>query len=119
MANVKKLDMAEFENLKKSGGLILVDFWAAWCGPCRTMTPIFEELSSDKDLQKIQFYSCDADANEELVTLFGVQGIPAFFLINLPGNDQFDPKTDIAGEYVGVKAKAVFKESLQQDLAKV
>ncbi len=57
---------------------MLVDFWAAWCGPCRAMAPTFEKAAQTLEPQA-RFVKVDVDANRELAAELGVQGIPALF----------------------------------------
>ena len=59
----------------------LIDFYAEWCGPCKIMEPIFEELA--KDYQgKVEFKRIDVEAEQEFAGKFGVQSIPTFVLLN-------------------------------------
>ncbi|MDO4864074.1 MAG: thioredoxin [Ruminococcus sp.] len=64
----------EFEAVEKSKAAI-VDFNATWCGPCRMLAPILEELSEEYD--DVDFYACDVDENGELAVKYGIQSIPA------------------------------------------
>ena len=57
---------------------VLVDFWAAWCGPCRVMDPILDEIAADRDDLKI--VSLDVDTQQELVLKYGVMSMPTFML---------------------------------------
>ena len=63
-----------FEELAKKEGILLVDWWASWCGPCRAFAPVFEQ-SSNK-YPDITFGKIDTDANQELSGAFGIQSIP-------------------------------------------
>ncbi len=62
----------------------LIDFYADWCGPCKTAAPILEELSKDY-VGKVIIYKIDTQVERELAGVFGVSGIPAFLYIPLEG----------------------------------
>jgi thioredoxin 1 len=62
----------------------LIDFYADWCGPCKTAAPILEELSNDY-AGKITIYKIDTQVERELAGVFGVSGIPAFLYIPMEG----------------------------------
>ena len=67
----------KFENLRKNP-LTLVDFWAAWCGPCRMMAPILEELAAETE--GVVFAKVDVDQNPEMVMGLGITSIPTLML---------------------------------------
>jgi len=58
---------------------VLVDFWAEWCGPCRQLSPIIDELSKDK-ADKIEVFKINIDKNPEIPTKHGIRGIPTMIL---------------------------------------
>lgn len=68
-------------NEEIKNGLVLLDFYASWCGPCRMLTPVLEELEETNKQIKILKIDVDEEANVELVRKFNIQSIPALFLI--------------------------------------
>jgi len=62
----------------------MIDFYADWCGPCKTAAPILEELSKEY-ANKITIYKIDTQVEQELAAVFGISGIPAFLYIPLNG----------------------------------
>jgi thioredoxin len=66
----------------------IIDFYADWCGPCKTMTPIMEELAT-KYKDEIYVYKIDTEAERELASLFHVRAIPYFLLIPMNQAPQF------------------------------
>jgi thioredoxin 1 len=67
------------QDVLKSTKPVLVDFWAEWCGPCRQLLPIVEELSTEM-AGKIDVYKVNIDKNPETPTKYGVRGIPTLIL---------------------------------------
>ncbi|MGV3656804.1 MAG: thioredoxin [Chitinophagaceae bacterium] len=62
----------------------IIDFYADWCGPCKAVAPVLEELSETyKD--KVDIYKLDTDAEQELSAMFGIQSIPTFLFIPMEG----------------------------------
>lgn len=101
MDNMKHIEgSAELEALLGENNLVLVDFWALWCGPCRMMAPVFEESSEDF-VGKVVFAKVNVDDNRELAKKYRIMSIPQLLLFengevkeNIVGvSDQ--PKEDI------------------------
>lgn len=79
MSEIKHLSDQDFdEYLLKSDKPVLVDFWAEWCGPCRALSPILEEVASEKN--DIVFAKLNIDDNPEAAARYGVMSIPTLIL---------------------------------------
>lgn len=101
-----KLNLANFEEeVLKSEGLILVDFWAEWCGPCKMMGPILEELAKEFEGKSIKIAKCNVDDNNELAQKYEIMSIPAFKVFK-NGN--------VIDEWVGAQPKEALKQRLEK-----
>jgi thioredoxin 1 len=85
---------------------VLVDFWAAWCPPCRLMNPILDELAAARE--DIKIVSVDADEEQDLAARYGVLGLPTFVL--------FDNGAPVS-TLVGARPKRRLESELEQALA--
>tara|TARA_B100000401_G_C52705590_1_gene671270 strand:+ start:289 stop:615 length:327 start_codon:yes stop_codon:yes gene_type:complete len=80
MSKIKDLNHENFENEISNSTLpVLVDFWAEWCGPCKTLTPILEELSLELE-KKLQVAKVNLDENQDLASKFSIRSIPTLLL---------------------------------------
>ncbi|MBX7147932.1 thioredoxin [bacterium] len=96
-ANVKTATDDNFATeVLNSGKPSLVDFWAVWCGPCRALAPIIDELA-DENVGKINVFKLNVDDNPNVAAQFGIRGIPTVLFFK-------DGK--VAQQSVGVSAKA-------------
>lgn len=77
IAYVTNLNNENYDEFVKDG-IVLVDIWATWCGPCKMISPIVDEISSDY-VDRIKVGKCDADANRDKVMELGVRNIPTIF----------------------------------------
>lgn len=91
---------------KTSKGIVLIDFFATWCGPCRMMAPILNDLK-DEFGEKIEIYKVDVDDNESLARQFSVMSIPTLVLFvdgqmkeKHVGLMQQDELSEIIGKYL-------------------
>ena len=91
-----------FESLKTGNLPLVVDFWATWCGPCRMMAPIIEELANEYD-GKVVVGKCDVEDCEELAAEFGIRNIPTIL---------FFKDGDVVDKIVGAQPKAKLVEKI-------
>ncbi len=103
----KVFDYLTEREWKYKGSLpCVIDFWAEWCGPCRMLAPIFEELATEY-AGKVLFYKVDTDAEQELAMVFGIRSIPSLLFVPLSGKPQMA---------VGALPKPTLKEIIEKEL---
>jgi thioredoxin 1 len=104
---IKHVTDASFEaDVLKSGKPVLVDYWAEWCGPCKAIAPILDELSTQYG-DKLQIAKMNVDENSEVPGKFGIRGIPTLMLFK---------DGELAGTLVGAHPKAKFTAFLDSHL---
>jgi thioredoxin 1 len=81
------IDNSNFDALAAGDKLVVIDFWAQWCGPCRALTPIIEEVAAEYEGRAI-IGKCDTDSNNEIAMQFGVRNIP--MIVFLKGGEVKD-----------------------------
>ena len=83
-------------------GLVVVDFWAEWCGPCRMVGPVIEEISGEYE-GKAVVGKVDVDANQEFAAKYGVRNIPTVLMFK---------NGEVVGRQVGVAPKKVYTDAI-------
>jgi len=85
-------------------GLVLVDFWAPWCGPCKMIAPVLEELDADMG-EKVKIVKLDVDDNQETASKFGVMSIPTLLVLK---------NGEVVDKVVGFQPKESLEELLNK-----
>ncbi len=102
MSDVKHLNSANFEELT-SKGLVLIDFWATWCGPCRMLGPVLDQVADEMGDEAV-VGKINIDEEQDLAVKFGVRSIPAIFILK---------DGEVVESFVGVKDKSTLVNSLK------
>ena len=105
---ISALTQENFEKeVLQSATPVLVDFWAEWCGPCKMIAPLLDELA-DEYQGKVKIGKVNIDDQQALATKYGIRAIPTLLLIN---------KGQVAEQMVGAKSKRDLKASLDKAIA--
>ncbi|MFM8470701.1 MAG: thioredoxin [Limisphaerales bacterium] len=103
--SIVNVSEASFEaDVLKSATPVLVDFWAEWCGPCKMLLPVLNELSTEY-AGKVKIAKVNVDQNGMLASQYGIQSIPALL---------FFKGGQVVGQTVGVRSKKDLKAQLDQ-----
>jgi thioredoxin 1 len=94
------------EDVLKAQGPVLVDFWAAWCGPCKMIAPVLDELSKEYG-EQVKICKMDVDANKETPAKFNIRGIPTLMIFKNGAAE---------GTKVGALSRAQLKEFIDSNL---
>ena len=106
MTDIKNLSLDNFDNEVSSSNLpVLVDFWAEWCGPCKSLGPILEEISNDLE-GKLKVAKVNLDENQDLAMKYSIRSIPTLLLFKkgelIDTKVGLLPKSDLV-EWLGSK----------------
>lgn len=103
MSKTVDIDEASFDRMVlEAKAPVLVDFWATWCGPCRRVAPIIEQLSEEYD-GKVEFGKVDVDRNPSLASKYGLKSIPALLLFK---------DGELVSSMIGFRTREQIRESL-------
>lgn len=107
MSNLRNVTDDTFEEVVLKSELpVLVDFWADWCGPCKMVAPVLEQLATELE-GKLTIVKLNADENQETVREYGVMGLPT---LNLYKNGE------VVKQIVGAKPKRLIEKELEEHL---
>ena len=85
---------------------VLVDFWAEWCGPCKMIGPVLEELSTELD-NKIKIVKVNVDENNQTAVKFSIRSIPTLMMIK---------DGEVKAQHIGAASKSQIKEFINQNI---
>ncbi len=94
---------ANFEGLVSGDKPVMVDFWAEWCGPCRMITPIIEELAAEYEGKAI-IGKVNVDENDEITGQYGIRNIPTILYFK---------NGEVVDKFVGAGQKSVLEDKLK------
>lgn len=107
MTKVQKTSIESWEkDVLRSNIPVLVDFWADWCGPCRMVAPVLEELAGEYD-GKIRFLKLNVDENQDVAREYEIYSIPTLLLFK---------DGQVVGQHIGAAPKDVIRRFIEESL---
>ncbi len=103
---MKQLNGDEFKKVIEGEKLVVVDFYADWCMPCRYLSPVLEKLSKEYDGQ-VEFYKLDVDENQDIAFEYGIASIPTVL---------FFRKGKVVGGFIGAMPESAVKAEINKAL---
>ncbi|MFE8948655.1 thioredoxin [Streptomyces sp. NPDC007856] len=117
MSSTVELTKDNFDQTVTDNDFVLIDFWAAWCGPCRQFAPVYEKAAEDNP--DLTFGKVDTEAQPELAAAFGIQSIPTLMIVRdkvavyaQPGALPEPALTDLIGQ-----ARKLDMDQVRKDIA--
>jgi thioredoxin 1 len=107
---VLELNEKNFDTVINSDKIVLVDFWAEWCMPCKMMEPVTEELANEADSNKTIIAKCDVQSEPRLAQRFSIMSIPNMLIFK---------NGKVMGQIIGVVPKQTLLDKLNQYLVSV
>ena len=106
MSTVIDINKEEFKELIKDNEVVMADFYAEWCGPCKMLSPIMDELETEyKD--KIKVCKINVDSNSDLASEFGISALPAVLIFK---------SSEVLVKHIGLKTKKDLKNDIDRAL---
>ena len=98
---VKEINAEEYSEIVKSSNPVVIDFHATWCGPCKVLSPILEELNDE--IEGVEFVKLDVDQHPQIAGQNQVMGVPTVVILK---------DGEVKDRFVGVQPKEVIKEKI-------
>ena len=98
------INKTNFEEVMASGKPVVIDFWAEWCGPCRMIAPIVDELATEFG-DRVVIGKCDVEENDDITLKYGVRNIPTIIFLK---------NGELVDKQVGACSKDALKEKIEK-----
>ena len=102
----KVITSTNFQDFMAEPGLLVIDFWAVWCGPCRILSPVVDELAAEYEA-RATIAKCNVDDADDVAAQFGIRNIPTLIFVK---------NGEVVDRTVGVVPKADLKARIEANL---